>query len=229
MNGKLIVIEGIDSSGKTTQLSMLKDYLEAENIQLKTIDFPRYEDSFYGKMIARFMRGEFGTLEHVNPYIISVIFALDRAQAKNQIEEWIKEGNLVFSNRYATSNMAHQAGRVGKEKREEFVNWEEELEYKENKIPREDIVLLLDIPYQIAQKLMENDDRKERAYLEGEKKDMVEENVEYLKQSEETYKWLAGKFPHWVTIQCVDSQGNMRSREDINEEIKKVLKEKGIL
>jgi dTMP kinase len=228
MRGKLLVIEGIDSSGKTTQLGLLKEYLISQKTSFKTIDFPQYETSFYGKMIARFLRGEFGPLEHVNPYIISVIYALDRGQAKEAIEKWLKDGDIVISNRYATSNMAHQAGRLAKNLRNKFLEWDEELEYNVNKIPREDIVIFLDVPSEVAQKLMRNDNRVQ-AYRHGKKKDMVEKDVTYLKHAEETYTWLAKKFPHWVRIHCLDKNGQMRSKEDIHTDIKKILANKGII
>lgn len=228
MNGKLIVIEGIDSSGKTTQLELLKKHFKTTKTRFRTIDFPRYETSFYGKMIARFLRGEFGPLEHVDPHIISVIYALDRATARDQMLQWLEDGEIVISNRYATSNMAHQAGRLPKSEREAFVNWDQQLEYKQNKIPKESIVLFMDVPHEIAQKLMLNDNR-EQAYREGKKKDMVEKDVSYLKHAQETYSWLADKFPHWVRVNCVDEKGEMRSREDIHEEIKNILAKKKIL
>lgn len=229
MRGKLIVIEGIDSSGKTTQLHLLKNFLQTEKISFKTIDFPRYDDSFYGKMIARFLRGEFGPLEQSNPYIISVIYALDRAEAKDTMEKWLDDGEIVISNRYATSNMAHQAGRVPKNQRQKFITWDEELEYTINKIPREDIVIFLDVPYTTAKQLMKNENRQNRGYINGKKKDMVEKDETYLKHAEETYSFLAKKFPHWVRISCVDKKGALRTKEAIHEEIKKILRERKIL
>lgn len=226
--GKLIVIEGIDSSGKTTQLEILKSYFTEEKIPYKTVDFPQYETSFYGKMIARFLRGEFGSLEHVSPYIISVVYAQDRGSAKEQMYKWLDEGYHVISNRYATSSMAHQTGRLPMRERNKFVAWLEDLEYNQTGIPREDIVLYLDVPYQIAQKLMRNDNRMQ-SYRKGAKKDMVEKNVEYLKHSSETYTWLAKKFPHWVRIKSTDKNDVILSREEIHGEIKKILAKKGII
>jgi dTMP kinase len=227
MNGKLIVIEGIDSSGKTTQLNLLKDFFKKNSIPFKTIDFPRYE-SFYGVMIARFLRGEFGPLDQVNPYIISVIYALDRKDAKADIEKWLQEGFMVISNRYATSNMAHQAGRLPDNKKADFIVWDEELEYKVNKIPREDIVIFLDMPVKQSQVLMKNDDRVQ-SYRQGKKKDMVEKDETYLTNSEKTYKWLFEQFPHWVRVECVDTAGNLLSKPQIHEEIKKILAKKRII
>lgn len=228
MKGKLIVIEGSDGAGKTTQLGLLKAYLEAMGTAVKAVDFPRYDDSFYGRMIASFLRGEYGPLETVNPYLISVIYAADRSGARDEMNTWLREGKIILSNRYATSNLAHQAGRVSPLKRKAFIQWDLELEYEVNKIPKEDMVLFLHVPYEVSLKLMQNKDRKNRPHLKG-KKDLVEKNHEYLKKSEESYLNLVKKFPHWVKITCVNQEGMLRTREEIHAEIKKVLAEKGII
>ncbi len=226
--GKLIVIEGSDGAGKTTQLGLLKAYLDSQGQAVESVDFPRYYDSFYGKMIANFLRGEYGQLTTVNPYLISVVYAADRGSAAPEMLEWLKEGRIILSNRYATSNLAHQSGRIAPLKRKAFIAWDLELEYEVNKIPKEDIVIFLHVPVEISLKLMKNNDRKGREYMQG-KKDMVEKDVTYLKNSEDAYLSLVKKFPHWVKIECVDSEGNLRTREDIHEEVKKVLAKTGIL
>lgn len=227
MNGKLIVIEGIDSSGKTTQLELLKNYFQEMEIPFKVTDFPRY-DSFYGEMIGKFLRGEFGPLDEVNPYVISVIYANDRREAREEMQQWLDDGYIILSNRYATSNMAHQVGRVSMKERESFVNWLEEMEYKIHGIPKEDIVLLMDVPYQTAQKLMGNANR-EQTYRQGEKKDIVEKDSVYLEHAQERYLWLADNFKHWIKVQCVDEHLKMLPREEIHEEIKKILAKKKII
>jgi dTMP kinase len=179
-------------------------------------------------MIANFLRGEYGPLDTVNPYLISVIYAADRGSAAPEMHQWLKEGKIILSNRYATSNLAHQSGRIAPLKRKAFIEWDLELEYEVNKIPKEDIVIFLHVPVEVSLKLMKNNDRKSREYMKG-KKDMVEKDTTYLKHSEDAYLSLVKKFPHWVKVECVDNEGNLRSREDIHEEVKKVLANKGIL
>ncbi len=228
MKGKLIVIEGSDGAGKTTQLGLLKAYLDSMGHPVESVDFPRYYDSFYGKMIANFLRGEYGPLDTVNPYLISVIYAADRGSAAPEMHQWLKEGKIILSNRYATSNLAHQSGRMAAIKRKSFITWDLELEYEVNNIPKEDLVIFLYVPVEISLKLMKNNDRKSREYMKG-KKDMVEKDVTYLKNSEEAYLSLVKKFPHWVKVDCVDTEGNLLSREDIHEKVKKVLANKGII
>lgn len=218
MKGKLIVIEGSDGSGKTTQLNLLKDYFLSAKIPFEIVDFPRYNDSFYGKILKKFLMGEYGSLNKTNPYLASVIFSLDRLGMKEEMYKWLNDEKIILANRYVASNMAHQAGRLLKEKREEFIRWDEELEYEANKIPKEDLVIFLNVPYQISEKLL-------RGKAE---KDMVEKDSEYLKNAQETYLFLAKYFPHWATIDCFQN-GQVRNREDIHEEILQILREKKIL
>lgn len=227
--GKLIVIEGSDGSGKSTQLNLLKEYFANQKIKHKTHKFPQYETSFYGKMIGNFLRGEYGDLKTVDPHLISVVYAADRGEAKEMLNEWLDAGNMIVMDRYATSSAAHQCGRIPKKNREDFLAWLEEMEYKTNKIPREDVVIYLHVPYKKSIELMSNEDRNNRKYTQGKKVDIVEENMEYLKKSQEVYEYLAAKYPHWERIDCVDSNGNLRTREDIHEEIRGVLKKKKIL
>lgn len=227
--GKFIVIEGSDGAGKATQAKLLENYLLHEHFRVKIVDFPRYATSFYGKMLAEYLRGEYGDLSHIPPQLISVIFAMDRATAKKEMDSWLKKGGILLANRYATSNMAHQAARLPSEKQEAFITWLDELEYRLNKIPREDIVIYLHVPYQISQDLILKKDKSQRVYAKGKAKDLVEENLEYLKNSEIAYQGLLRRFAHWVVVECVDGKGNLRSREDIHEEVKQVLREKGIL
>ncbi len=227
--GKLIVIEGSDGAGKATQLKLLNDYLREENYKVQSIDFPRYYDSFYGKMVAQFLRGEFGTLKEVDPHLASLLYALDRGQAKEQMELWLKNGEFVLSNRYATSNLAHQSAKLSSKKRKQFINWDLELEYKINGIPKEDIVIYLYVPYKISRKLVAQKTQEVRAYAKGKKRDIHEKDIKFMKNSEDAYLRLVKQFPHWIKITCVDKKGNLKSREEIHEEVKKVLKSKKIL
>ena len=221
---KFIVIEGNDGSGKTTQFKLLLKYLKDKKIQTKTMDFPRYYDSFFGKFLAEFMRGEHGKLENINPYLLTFPFALDRATAANIINKWRKSNYFLVFNRYVTSNLAHQSGRLStKKERKKFVDWNMYFEYKINKLPQEDTVVFLHVPYKYSLKLMENKSRGERKYMNGNKKDILEKDLEYIKNAESAYLELSKRFPHWIKIECVKN-GKLRSVEDIHQEIKEVLK-----
>jgi len=205
----LVVFEGIDGSGKTVQLKLLKKYLDSHHLPIKVIDFPRYSSSFHAKTIKKYLTGEFGSVESVNPYLISLVYALDRADAKKEMDSWLSQGRLVLANRYATSNMAHQATKLSPAKRKDFLNWEYELEYKVNKIPKEDLVLYLDIPAAAVQRLL-----RKRG---GMNKDIHEKNIKFLTESEKMYKKLVKKYPHWVLVKCLDKSGTILSKETIHD------------
>ena len=218
--GKLIVIEGSDGSGKTTQTTLLKSYLEQKDYPVETIDFPRYWDSFHGKTIARYLKGEFGGVDSVNPYLISLAYSLDRATAKREMNSWLREGKIVLANRYATSNMAHQAAKLPENKREHFLKWLMELEYKVNKIPKEGLVIYLHVPTANARVLIQKRGRKD---------DIHEKNFEYLTETATMYEKLSRRFKHWVKINCVDKNGILRSKGDIHKEVVANLKKKHII
>lgn len=226
MRGKLIVIEGGDGSGKATQTELLKKYFTSRKIKTQSISFPQYKSTFFGKTIARVLRGEIAPLNQINPYLISMVYAMDRAEAKEKLYKWLNSGSMVVLDRYVSSNMAHQTGRLPKKERAKFLKWLEEMEYKVNNVPREDIVIYLYVPYKTSLALLK--ERRAEKHLKG-KKDIAEKDENYLKKAEETYLFLNKRFPHWVRINCVDKKGNMRSREDIHATIIDALKRQGII
>ncbi len=221
--GKFIVIDGGDGSGKTTQSELLIKYLRDHHVPVKGFDFPRYYSSFHGKMAGRFLAGEFG--DNVSPYLASLAYALDRASAKEEMDAWLSHGGIIVSNRYATSNMAHQGARLPEEKRAEFLEWIDELEYKVHKIPREDIVIYLHVPWQIGMELTKK--KGERAYL-GDRKDILEADQHHRQASEEMYLGLAKTRKNWARIECVEN-GAILSKEAIHDKVLSVLREKKII
>ncbi len=223
--GKLIVIDGGDGSGKTTQTKLLISYLRSKGIPVKGFDFPRYYSSFHGKTVGRFLAGEFGKLDEVSPYLASLAYALDRASAKEEMDHWLSHGGMIVSNRYATSNMAHQGARLPEAKRKEFLEWIDELEYKVHKIPREDIVLYLHVPWQIGMELTKK--KGERGYLNG-GTDIQEQDTAHRKAAEEMYLQLTKKKKNWITIECADN-GSILSKDTIHAEVLSVLRKFGII
>lgn len=221
-SGKLVVIDGTDGSGKGTQTELLLKYLDEQKIKNKYIDFPRYYTSFHGQMVGRYLAGEFGSLESSSPYLTSLFYAMDRLTARDEIVDWLEEGNTVIANRYTTSSMAFQTARIEKSKREEFLKWLYEMEYKEHKLPIEDLVLFLYVPVEISQKLI--DQKAKREYTKGQKKDINESNVNYQKEVLSLYLELAKKYPHWEVIKCVDNKGNLLSVEKVHEKVIGALK-----
>jgi dTMP kinase len=219
VKGKFIVIDGNDGSGKTTQLNLLKNFLEKKEVPVSVFDFPQYK-TFHGETVGRFLAGEFGSLDTISPYLLAYPYAMDRLGASPHMKAALEAGKVVLANRYVASNLAHQSGRLPKEKRRDFVDWDIEFEYYINGLPREDILIYLYVPHKHAQKLMKNNDRKQRDYIKGRFKDMVEDNKDYLTGAEEAYMDLVQRFDHWIKIDCVDEKEKLLSKEAIHEKIK---------
>lgn len=212
--GKLIVIEGIDGSGKTTQINLLSQYLKDKQIPYEVISFPRYEDNIYGKFIKRYLEGEFGSLEKINPYLMALAYAGDRVLAKDQIEQWLSEGRIVIANRYVSSSKAHMGASLPEKKRGEFLKWLDELEYETHRIPKEDLTILLKVDPKLGQQ-----------NVSGRHHDLHEENLRHLEQASKIYLELAKKEANWYVTLCM-ARGKMKSPEDIHQEIKQILYDK---
>lgn len=212
--GKLIVLEGIDGSGKTTQIELLKKYLASQGVPLEAINFPRYEDNIYGKLIKRYLEGELGHLDQVSPYLIALAFAGDRLLAKPKIEKWLIEGKTVLVNRYVSSSKAHLGANLSEDKRKDFSKWLDELEYITNGMPKEDLTILLDIDPKLGQR-----------NVLGRHTDLHEENLKHLEQASKIYLELAKQKSNWYVTSCA-TDGKMKSLEDIHQEIKQVLYDK---
>ncbi len=199
--GKLIVIDGGDGSGKATQAKLLIEYLKKKKFKVKYMDFPQYYSSFHGKTVAMFLRGEFGELNNVSPYLASLAYASDRASVKEEMEEFLESGGIIIANRYATSNMAHQAAKIKDDaKRKEFLNWVYDLEYKIHKIPKEDAVVYLYVPWKVGYELTKGKD--DRKYLKGNKQDIQESDTNHRQDAEHMYLHLAQE-KNWIKIDCV--------------------------
>lgn len=227
--GKLVVIDGTDGSGKGTQTELILKHLEEAGKQHKYIDFPRYYTSFHGKMVARYLSGEFGGKDSASPYLTSLFYAMDRLTARDEMIDWLEEGNVVVANRYTTSSMAFQTARIPKKDQETFLKWLYEMEYKEHKLPKEDLVLFLYVPVEISQALLEKKSKKERRYAKGKKKDVYEADVQYQRDVLALYLKLAKKNKHWEVIKCVDSKGKLLSITKVHEKVLRALKKHKIV
>lgn len=225
---RFLVIEGLDGSGKSTQLLLLRQYLEQNAVPYKYFHFPRLEEGVYGKLIARFLRGEMGAIEQVDPYLVALIFAGDRADASAQIRRWMDEGNLVIVDRYVYSNIAFQCAKLKEQKEKDSLrDWILEFEFAYNQLPRPDLNLYLNVPFDFTRKqlkLTRNGD--DRAYLKGER-DIHEENLDFQEQVRQVYLSLQEHVDDLEIIDCMDAEGGMRSPEEISKMIIKNLSIEG--
>ncbi|MGA3294697.1 MAG: thymidylate kinase [Candidatus Acidiferrales bacterium] len=213
--GKFIVLEGIDGSGKRTQLDALAQAFTARGVAFTQVSFPRY-DGFFGKLVARFLNGEFGSLADVDPHFSALLYAGDRLESKPALEAALASGKAVLADRYIGSNLAHQGSRISRDKRDEFIAWLKQLEYQIYGLPAEDLVLYLRVPVAEAHRLA--GERAPRGYTKL-SRDLQEADVAHLEAAAEVYEYLARQ-PNWLKIDCFDAASRvLRSPASIHEEI----------
>lgn len=222
--GKLIVIDGTDSSGKATQTGLLIRRLRKDGRAVKVVDFPNYYSNFFGKFIGHCLSEQYYNFVKVHPKIASVLYTADRFESKDKIKKWLGAGNIVIANRYASANQIHQGGKIANtKKRENFLKWLAEMEYKVFKIPKPDAVFYLSVPIPVVLKLIrERNNNSRRNYL-GKKKDVHEKDVNFLENSRKTALWLSKTQRGWIKIECVRN-GTLRTRENIHREIYEKIK-----
>ena len=210
--GKLIALEGIDGSGKRTQLDLLAHELGRRGLPIWRISFPRYE-SFFGKLVARFLNGDFGSVDQVNPHFSALLYAGDRLEGKPEIESALAAGKIVLADRYIGSNLAHQSERVPAAQRDEFLAWLKHLEYVLYSLPTEDLVIYLRVPAVQAHHLVGLKPARSYTALQH---DILEADIAHLEETAKTYERLAAQ-PNWVRIDCTDiSSGALYSPEEIH-------------
>ena len=214
--GKLFVIDGTDASGKQTQFEKLKERLDKEKIDYKTVSFPKY-DSPSSSLVKMYLSGDFGEkAKDVSPYIASTFYAADRyATYKIELEDYYKKGGIILADRYTTANMVHQAGKIDdKKEREKFLNWLWDFEFNLYKIPVPTKVFFLNMPPEYAFKLMEN---RENKFTHGKEKDIHEKDKEHIIDAYNAACDLVDKY-NWCEIKCIKNN-EIRTIEDIHEEI----------
>lgn len=220
ITGKLIVIDGTDGSGKGTQTKLLVERLKKEGYDIEIADFPRYGQKS-AALVEEYLNGKFGSPQEVGAYRASIFYACDRYAASFEIKQWLTQGKIIISNRYVSSNMGHQAGKIQDlNERDKFLNWLEDLEYNLFAIPRPDLNLLLYMPPAIGQQLV--DQKESRDYVNGKKRDIHEADLQHLIDASQAYLYVAQKY-QWEVIDCApDNQ--LRTIEDISEEIYQTIK-----
>lgn len=217
-SGKFIVLDGNDGSGKATQAKLLCERLSKEGTQAEKIDFPRYQDQFFGKLIAECLAGEHGDFVHLDPKIASTLYALDRFEASPKIREWLAEGKIIISDRFTSANMIHQAGKIeDEEDRILFLAWLKEMEHGILGVPVPDAVVYLDVPTVVSLKLLQ-EKRTAKNHTLMTDRDTVEEDRQYLERSHASARALAASEDNWHLVSCAEGD-TMRTPEDIHEEV----------
>lgn len=226
---KLIVIEGLDGSGKSTQIGMLNDWLENNGVLCRYLHFPRTGSPWFGELIARFLRGEFGTIDQVDPYLVAMLYAGDRKDAAEMIGKWLDDKYYVILDRYTYSNIAYQCAKLGSEQeRSALRNWITELEFNHFGIPVPDINIFLDVPFLFTREKLKNSrDGGDRDYLKG-NSDIHESSLDFQMKVREMYLEIAKTDPRLHIISCHREQV-MFGPDEIFKLILNDLRTKGIL
>ena len=214
----LVVIEGIDGSGKGTQSARLRDRLLARGLRTSLLSFPRYEATFFGQRIGDFLNGRFGQLNEVDPFLASLLYAGDRLESKAELNRLLETSDVLVLDRYVPSNIAHQAGKHTGRQRRELADWIEKIEYDLFGLPRPDLVVLLDIPAKDSQALIAKKDP--RSYT-TQVADMQEADSDYLSRVRSAYRELASE-RGWSIVSVVDAQG-IRPMDELTAEIEQLV------
>ena len=219
-----IVLEGLDGAGKSTQIRMLRQLFTDRGVESEYVHFPRFDSPVYGQLIARFLRGEFGGVQEVDPYLVALIFAGDRADAAPQIRQWLAEGKAVVLDRYVYSNVGFQCAKLpAGEGRDRLADWIVNLEFGHNALPRPDLSLFLDVPFAFTErKLSEVREGDDRDYLQG-GQDIHEASLQLQQDVRSVYLASAAKDPSLRVVDCSDASGAMESPEGIFAKIRAEL------
>ncbi len=219
----LIVLEGLDGAGKSTQLKMLSDYVAASGKEVEHLHFPRYDAPVFGNMIARYLRGDYGAIDAVHPQIVALLFAEDRRTAAPLLREKLGEGKCVILDRYVYSNIAYQCAKLASaEEAENLREWILNTEFGAFDLPRPDLNIFLDVPIGfVEQSLSRSRSGADRGYLHG-ASDIHEADMELQKRVRAMYLRQASLDPSLVVVDCSDGSGNMLPPEEIFAKLRSV-------
>lgn len=213
----LIVLEGLDGAGKSTQIARLRALFAERGTESEFLHFPRFDAPVYGELIARYLRGELGEMDQVDSYLVALLFAGDRADAARLVRSWLDGGKTVILDRYVLSNVAYQCAKteVPETERMRLRNWIFDLEYGYHRIPRPDVTLFLDVPLAfVRRKLAEERSGDDRTYLHG-GRDIYESSFDLQRRVREVYLAEAGRDAACRVVDCSDEQGAMASPDRI--------------
>ena len=217
----LFVIEGLDGAGKSTQVRLLRKYLESVSGELEYIHFPRYDSPVYGELISRFLRGDFGSINAVHPQLVALLYAEDRHGAAPELRKSLQEGRPILLDRYVYSNIAYQCAKIDDpNEREALRKWIDDTEYGDFGLPRPDLNLFLDVPIGFVEKKLTADRKGEnREYLAG-SRDIHEADINFQKKVRDVYLRQCEVDPKFERIDCSGPDGTMLPPDKIFAKIK---------
>jgi dTMP kinase len=218
LQGKLIVFEGTDGSGKETQFRLFISLLKKRHIPFKTFDFPQYTKTFGGQALRMILNGEIDIDPTKYPIKgLSLYYSIDRGEVAPEIWKALKQNYVVVLNRYTTSNRGHQTWKYKtKKEQQDYLDWLDEIEHKQFNIPKEDLVIFFNLGIDNIFKLINS---RKRA------NDKLEENFKYMNGSLSMYRRLARDNKHWTTIECEDDTGALLPIKEIHKQtIKAIVK-----
>ena len=220
----LVVLEGLDGAGKSTQVKMLKEYLLGRGGEFRYIHFPRYDAPVYGGLIGRFLRGDFGSNDTVHPQLVALLFAEDRHGAAPEIKAVLERGGTVLLDRYVYSNIAYQCAKLADPGEAEALReWIDSTEYGEFQLPRPDLNIFLDVPICFVESnLTATRKGSDRDYLAG-SRDIHEADIEFQKKVRAMYRKQAELDERFLTIDCSDEFGLMLPPDEIFKKIKETV------
>ncbi|MBQ7195734.1 MAG: dTMP kinase [Bacteroidales bacterium] len=220
----LVVLEGLDGAGKSTQFKRLKAYLEEVCGELEYIHFPRYDAPIYGGLISKFLRGGFGANDAVHPQLVALLFAEDRHAAASDIRRILDAGGTVLLDRYVYSNIAYQCAKLSDaDEAEDLREWILNTEYGAFGIPRPDLNIFLDVPIDfVASNLEAQRQGQDREYLNG-SRDIHEADIEFQKRVQAIYRRQAALDPHFTVVDCSGPDGHILSADDISAKVRAVV------
>lgn len=219
----LLVVEGLDGSGKSTQVELVRKYL-AQTRKVHYIHFPRYDSPVYGDLIGRFLRGGFGSIDSVHPNLVALLFAEDRHGAAPEIRDALEKGETVLLDRYVNSNIAYQCAKLADPaERVALRDWIRRTEYGEFGIPRPDLNIFLDVPVDFVRSRLTPDRvGGDRGYLEG-SVDIHEADIDFQSRVRDIYLEQCSLDPSIVRVDCSDVDGRMLSPDRIFSKLKELI------
>ena len=220
----LIVLEGLDGAGKSTQVQKLTEYLESRCSRLKYIHFPRYDAPVYGELISKFLRGGFGPIDAVHPQLVALLFAEDRHGAAPEIRKSLEEGSTVLLDRYVYSNIAYQCAKLNDtEEAEQVRDWILDTEFGDFSLPEPDLNIFLNVPLDFVEKSLHSQrNGADRDYLLG-NSDIHEADIEFQKRVREIYLEQARRDIRLKVVDCSGEDGKMLPPDKISEKIKELV------